>query len=272
MSALPQTFPAPTLTPGYTFVSRNKTRAALTVVPRSSIPHELSASPAGAENPGADFASIYHTYRRRVFSQCLSMLRSPTEAEDAAQEVFLQLFRKVHTFRGESSFATWLHRLTTNCVLMEIRRMRRRSHETPLESPSGSSEEKSAINIISDSFPAPPTTMLDRVRIGAALSQLPSGYQRIFELHDVEGYTHNEIATLLSIQAGTSKSQLHKARLRLRCLLQAGSRAGHKGSREINSPKAHDPRFPSGPKAEREIYSHGMSRFPLPKSTPGPHY
>ncbi len=222
MSALPQTYPGPISAPANTSLSRSRKRTALMIVPRTVAQRGLNGPPVGAER--ADFTSIYHTYRRRVFSQCLSMLRSPTEAEDAAQEVFLQLFRKVHTFRGESSFATWLHRLTTNCVLMEIRRMRRRSHETPLESPSGSSEEKSVLDSLSDSFPAPPTTLLDRVRLSAALAQLPMGYQRIFELHDIEGYTHNEIAMLLSIRAGTSKSQLHKARLRLRRLLHTGNR------------------------------------------------
>ena len=167
-----------------------------------------------------DFATLYRTYRRRVYSQCFCMLHNQDDAEDATQEVFLQVFRKVHTFRGESSFSTWLHRLTTNCVLMEIRRKRHRCLEvTPREASPDAGLDKGARDAALDSFQAPHVPLLERITIGSAQSQLPVGYQRIFELHDVEGHTHEEIAALLGIQVGTSKSQLHKARLRMRVLL-----------------------------------------------------
>lgn len=220
MSALPQTFPVPLSSPDERSVVRRKRRTTMALVPPSRAHSGLKTLPQGRENPGLDFASLYQTYRRRVYSQCLRMLRNHTAAEDAAQEVFLQLFRKVHTFRGESRFSTWLHRLTTNCVLMEIRRIRRRAPETPHEAPYGSNDGKADLDPPLDSFPAPSTPIFDRVILGAAVSRLPAGYQRIFQLHDVEGYTHQEIASLLSIQAGTSKSQLHKARLRMRHLLK----------------------------------------------------
>jgi len=149
------------------------------------------------------------------------MLRNHADAEDAAQEVFLQLFRKVHTFRGESKFSTWLHRLTTNCVLMEMRRNRRRWPETRFEEVTMAAHDGDAeMEASFDNCAAPSTPILDRIMLGGAFSQLPTGFKRIFQLHDVKGYTHEEIATILSIQAGTSKSQLHKARLRLRGLLQ----------------------------------------------------
>jgi RNA polymerase sigma-70 factor (ECF subfamily) len=171
-----------------------------------------------------DFASIYRNYRRRIYFQCFCMLHDPTDAEDATQEVFLQLFRKVHTFRGESSFSTWLHRLTTNCVLMEIRRRRHRFHETvPREISMNAGMGNAVMDAALDTIQAPSTPTLERISIVNALSQLPKGYQRIFELHDVQGYTHEEIGKLLGIKGGTSKSQLHRARLRMRRLLQTSS-------------------------------------------------
>jgi RNA polymerase sigma-70 factor (ECF subfamily) len=157
------------------------------------------------------------------------MLRNHVDAEDAAQEVFLQLFRKVHTFRGESRFSTWLHRLTTNCVLMEMRRKRRRWLETsPEDAPLAMSDVDVGPEGWLDNLRAPAVPIFDRITLAAALAQLPRGFQRIFKMHDVEGYTHAEIAESLYIQIGTSKSQLHKARLRLRRLLQT-----NKGSTEI---------------------------------------
>ncbi len=223
MSALPQTFPMSPLVPGERYAPGKKKRAALKVVPRRAPQPGTQATCMPADHPGADFAAVYHTYKRRVFSQCLSMLRNHAEAEDAAQEVFLQLYRKVHTFRGESRFSTWLHRLTTNCVLMDMRRKRNRWRETAVPDATGpSSDWNSGPEASLDSFQAPVVPLFDQVSLRTAMAQLPSGFQRIFHLHDVEGYTHEEIASLLSIQAGTSKSQLHKARLRLRRLLHSG--------------------------------------------------
>jgi RNA polymerase sigma-70 factor (ECF subfamily) len=157
------------------------------------------------------------------------MMRNHGDAEDAVQEVFLQLLRKANTFRGESRFSTWLYRLTTNCVLMELRRKHRRRHELPCEEAFvGGRNGNPDLDSSLDTLHTPSTPMFDRVSLGAALSQLPMGFQRIVHLHDVEGYTHAEIAAFLSIQVGTSKSQLHKARRRLRRLLQT-----EKGSSEI---------------------------------------
>lgn len=220
MSALPTTLSlrslarGPKLTPGRT--KQSAIRAAHHTAPHPS----LQPAPMPRENPAADFASVYHTYKRRIYSQCFCMLRNHGDAEDAAQEVFLQLFRKAHTFRGESSFSTWLYRLTTNCILMEIRRKRQRSLEgTPREGSLGADTGNAALDPPLDAFQAPSAPIFERIGIGAAMSQLPTGYQRIFQLHDVEGYTHEEIAILLGIRVGTSKSQLHKARLRMRLLL-----------------------------------------------------
>jgi len=160
------------------------------------------------------------------------MLQNHVDAEDVSQEVFLQLLRKAHTFRGESSFATWLHRLTTNCVLMELRRKRRRCVEVSArETSSGNGENGNGDDPL-DSYPAPAASLFEQVTLRTAMAQLPIGYQRIFELHDVEGHTHEEIATLLGIQDGTSKSQLHKARVRMRGLLQGAKPAARNPKRQ----------------------------------------
>jgi RNA polymerase sigma-70 factor, ECF subfamily len=172
-------------------------------------------------SPAMDFPSLYDTYRRRIYSQCFYMLRNHGDAEDAAQEVFLQLFKKVHTFRGESKFSTWLHRLTTNCVLMEMRKKRRRWHEiSPEDTPLALHDADDSVDASLDHFRAPGAAFFDKINISTVVAKLPVGFQKIFQMHDIEGYTHSEIASFLKIQVGTSKSQLHKARHRLRGLLE----------------------------------------------------
>jgi len=167
-----------------------------------------------------EFDALYHRYERRVYRQCYRMLGNPEDAEDLTQEVFLQLFRKAHTFRGEANFSTWLHRLTVNTVLMQLRRRRRwREAVTSLDVAPGAGEAVSDILTMVSALPAPATSTPDKITLDIAIAQLSSGYQEIFLLHDLEGYRHDEIARLLGISEGTSKSQLHKARLRLRALM-----------------------------------------------------
>ncbi len=158
------------------------------------------------------FELLYERYHRRTFSLCLRMTGSPTEAEDLTQEVFIQLFRKIGSFRGESAFSTWLHRLTVNQVLMHFRR---RSVKNEKTSEDGEIPEQTVPGTENqDRMP-----VLDRIALTRAVAQLPPGYRSVFMLHDVEGYEHEEVARLLKISVGTSKSQLHKARLKLRGLL-----------------------------------------------------
>jgi RNA polymerase sigma-70 factor (ECF subfamily) len=147
------------------------------------------------------------------------MLWDKSDAEDVTQEVFMQLFRKIDTFRGESAFATWLHRLTVNVVLMRLRKKSRVESSIgegdELDEPSAHSPEK---------LLDPGTTpigAIDRMDLERAMARLPLGFSQVFSLHDVEGYAHAEIARMLGISEGTSKSQLHKARRRLRDLLRA---------------------------------------------------
>jgi len=158
------------------------------------------------------FEIIYQRYHRRTYSLTLRMTGSQTEAEDLTQEVFIQLFRKIGSFRGDSAFSTWLHRLTVNQVLMHFRR---RSYKNEKTSEDGEMPEQMVHGT------ANPNRMpvVDRIALKNAIAELPNGYRNVFLLHDVEGFEHEEVARHLGISVGTSKSQLHKARLKLRGLL-----------------------------------------------------
>jgi RNA polymerase sigma-70 factor (ECF subfamily) len=163
------------------------------------------------------FEFLYQRHKRRVYSICLRMMGNPGDAEDLAQEAFLQVFRKLSTFRGESAFSTWLHRLTVNTVLMHLRK--KSLEEVSLEEATEPSEEdgpRREIGTEDESL----VGSIDRVNLERAIGQLPQGYRTIFVLHDIEGYEHNEIAGLMGCSIGNSKSQLHKARLKLRDILQ----------------------------------------------------
>jgi RNA polymerase sigma-70 factor, ECF subfamily len=185
------------------------------------------------------FERLYKLHIRRVYGLCLRMAGNPTDAEDMTQEAFLQMFRKVHTFRGESSFSTWLHRLTVNVVLMRIRK--RRYTETSLDAMLEPGEESRP----PVEFGRPDlrlSGMLDNVNLARAIDQLPDGYKEMFILHDVQGYEHKEIAGILGCSIGNSKSQLFKARLRLRELLQeevrSNARQKREGMRQASEPPA----------------------------------
>lgn len=158
------------------------------------------------------FEIIYQRYHRRTFSLTMRMTNNTSEAEDLTQEVFIQLFRKAGSFRGDSAFSTWLHRLTVNQVLMHFRR---RSVKNEKVSDDGEMPEQTVHGT------ANPNKMpvVDRIALKNAIGELPNGYRNVFILHDVEGYEHEEVARMMGISVGTSKSQLHKARLKLRGLL-----------------------------------------------------
>ena len=163
------------------------------------------------------FEEIYRIHFRRVYSLCLRMLGDPVEAEDLAQEAFLQLFRKIHTFRGESAFSSWLHRLTANVVLMSFRK--KKAIVTSLDEMTRINDEDSVPRWEIGNPDIRMIGVFDRANLQSAVEQLPEGYKRMFLLHDVHGYEHNEIAQFLDCSVGNSKSQLHKARKRLRELL-----------------------------------------------------
>ena len=163
------------------------------------------------------FAQLYSLHKRRIYSLCLRMVGNLAEAEDLTQEAFLQLHRRIATFRGDSAFSTWLHRLTINVVLMHLRK-KGLAVVSLDEAMEPAPEERAG-----RSFGAPDLTLagaIDRMALERAIDGLPAGYRLIFVLHDIEGYEHNEIASMLDCSIGNSKSQLHKARLKLRDALR----------------------------------------------------
>jgi RNA polymerase sigma-70 factor, ECF subfamily len=170
------------------------------------------------------FEFLYNLHKRRVYSLCLRMTTNTAEAEDLTQEAFLQLFRKIGTFRGESAFSTWLHRMAVNVVLMRLRK--KNLPIVPLDDQLDTEEEAPKKELGAEDTTL--TGSIDRMELQRSIEALPPGYRSIFVLHDVEGFEHNEIADMVGCSIGNSKSQLHKARMKLRELLKT-SRAEKAG-------------------------------------------
>lgn len=163
-------------------------------------------------------AQLYRLYRDNVYRICLRMVRNPSDAEDLVQETFLRVINKIHTFRGDSQFTTWLYRVTKNVALMQLRKPKfatldfdeARDRDEFLESISRA-----------ESQPDAETTATDGVMLESAIQQLPSGYGKVLVLHDVLGYRHTEISKMTGITANNSKSRLCRARRMLRGVLQS---------------------------------------------------
>lgn len=173
--------------------------------------HEL-AQQAGTGDLVA-FEELYRRHYRRVYSLCLRMTANPEEAEDLTQETFIQLHKKIGSFRGDSAFTTWLHRMTVNQVLMHFRRRKSRPEYT-------TTDGETPVQIVQGTQNQNKMPVVDKIMLENAITQLAPGYRAVFVLHDVEGHEHREIAEMLGISEGTSKSQLHKARLKLRSLIR----------------------------------------------------
>ena len=176
-----------------------------------------------ADGDLAGFEGLYRSYYRLVYSLCLRMTRNASDAEDLTQNVFVQLFRKLKTFRGESSFSTWLLRLTVNEVLMHFRR--------PVVKMERTTEDSTAIQIKTTDG-AYRMSRVDHISLNEAIRKLSPGYRAVFLLHDIAGYEHQEIAKILGCAAGTSKSQLHKARIKLRWFLSRRALPKNGGTHE----------------------------------------
>jgi len=176
---------------------------------------DLALARAAAAGEMSAFDILYQRHFRRVFALCLRMTRNSTEAEDLTQETFIQVFRHLAGFRREAAFTTWLYRLTVNQVLMHFRRRGVRHEQT---TPDG----ELPVRAVEGTANPRRMPVVERMALEGAISELPAGYRLIFILHDVEGYDHPEIARMVGCAVGTSKSQLHKARLRLRALLGQG--------------------------------------------------
>jgi RNA polymerase sigma-70 factor, ECF subfamily len=185
------------------------------------------------------FAALFHAHKTRIYSVCLRMTNNTAEAEDLTQEAFLQVFRKIETFRGASAFSTWLHRLAVNTVLMRLRKKSLR--QVALDEPYGGADGATMhreYGAKDDRL----TGCLDRLALASAISALPHGCRTMFLLHEVEGYEHQEIADMLGCSVGNSKSQLHKAKRRIRELLAHSAGARSRASRiEASSNKHSNP-------------------------------
>lgn len=161
------------------------------------------------------FAALFYTHRPRVYSLCLRMTNNTAEAEDLAQDAFLQVFRKLNTFRGDSALSTWLYRVAVNTVLMHFRKKGLRQISLDESSNQDSRVVKREYGSTDDRL----SGSIDRIALARAMQELPAGYRTIFLLHEIRGYEHQEIARILRCSVGNSKSQLHKAKLKMRELL-----------------------------------------------------
>lgn len=187
-----------------------------TAAAASAIPLDSEVVKHAQEGDSEAFASLFHAHKARIYSVCLRMTNNTAEAEDLTQDAFLQVFRKIDTFRGDSAFSTWLHRIAVNTVLMHFRKksLRQVSLDEPYSNSEGGKVRRECAT--RDKQLA---GCVDRVALARAINELPHGYKTIFLLHEVEGYEHREIAGMLGCSVGNSKSQLHKAKLRIRELL-----------------------------------------------------
>jgi RNA polymerase sigma-70 factor (ECF subfamily) len=172
----------------------------------------------------AGYESLYHLHRSRVYSLCLRFTGNTSDAEDLAQEVFLQMYRKISTFRGDAKFGSWLHRVAVNLALMRFRR--RRLREVSLNIPHTLNPDHPLQSPLRDRF-GTSSFLVERVALGRALGSLSKARRSVVLLHDINGFTHGEVAQRLGVAAGTSKSQLHKAHVELRGIL------GHRGAPEV---------------------------------------
>ncbi len=192
---------------------------AVNLIPGNQETHRESEHNLVQRAQGGDehaFAKLFQLHRKRVYSVCLLMTKDLAEAEDLTQEAFLQVFRSVGSFRGDSAFSTWLYRVAVNTVLMKLRR-RKAPPTLSLDEPV-SSETQSLRREVGQADPRL-SGAIDRIALRRAMSELPDGCRKIFVLHEVEGYQHNEIAQMLDCSVGNSKSQLHKAKMKMRDLL-----------------------------------------------------
>lgn len=168
------------------------------------------------------FAALFNAHKAKIYSLCLRMTNNTAEAEDLAQDAFLQAFRKLASFRGDSTLSTWLHRVAVNTVLMHFRKKGRR--EVSIDEPvnAEANAPKREHGKVDEGLAA----TIDRIALARAMKELPAGYRTILLLHEVKGYEHHEIARLRSCSIGNSKSQLHKAKARMRVLMGLSGMSG----------------------------------------------
>ncbi len=191
-----------------------RTNPGCVVSPESAGVHTPESS---QREQAIDIETVYCKYYRRVFLWCSRVVRNAEDAEDLTQDAFVHVMRKIHTFRGEAAFSTWLFRVVMNTVFMQLRR--KRLPQTSIDEVFDFGEESprsvDALGVIDSAFGRANA----RIDLSRAIAQMPAGFKVVLLLHDAEDYSHGEIAEIHGWTVGTSKSQLHKARQRMRELL-----------------------------------------------------
>jgi RNA polymerase sigma-70 factor, ECF subfamily len=193
----------------------------LRTVAVSAVPLTADVIRRAQQGEAEAFATLFNAHRSRVYSLCLRMTNNIAEAEDLAQDAFLQVFRKLATFRGDSALSTWLHRITVNTVLMHFRK--KSPIKVSLDDTFKNDGESKPVRREFGRKDGRLETAVSRLALTRAISELPEGYRTIFILHEVDGYEHREIAELLGCSVGNSKSQLHKAKLKMREMLASNN-------------------------------------------------
>lgn len=183
-----------------------------------SEPPEAEVIERAQRGDASAFERIYRRHSARVFAVCLRIVGNTAAAEDLTQEAFLLVLRKIRSFRGDSLFSTWLHRIAVNLSLMRLRRGPNR--ETSLEQTAATLGDNVSVAAQLSSTDPQLAGSLDRVHLERALDQLRPSQKLVVVLHDIQGYKHSEIAEMLDWTVGNSKSHLHRARTRLRELLE----------------------------------------------------
>lgn len=206
-------------------ISSNATDAISSKTTRQRDTAEHSLIQRAQDGDEQAFGTLFEMHKKRVYSVCLLMTKDVAEAEDLTQEAFLQVFRTIHTFRGDAAFSTWLYRIAVNTVLMKLRR---RKSKTVVSLSEPVSPDSPSLSHDIGMCDARLTGTINRIALLRAIESLPEGCRTIFSLHEIEGYQHHEIAALLRCSIGNSKSQLHKAKLKMRDLLFPKRRLFHK--------------------------------------------
>ena len=166
-----------------------------------------------AQQGDADaFSVMFGAHRAKIYSVCLRMTSNAAEAEDLTQDAFLQVFRRLGTFRGDAALSTWLCRVAVNTVLRHLRMREPRQLSLDQNEQWTNGSPKLELGRMDDRLAG----SVDRIVLARAMKGLPVGYRTIFVLHEIKGYAHREIARMLQCSVGTSKSQLHKAKMKLK--------------------------------------------------------
>jgi RNA polymerase sigma-70 factor, ECF subfamily len=198
-------------------ISSNDAAATLDLKNPGPMETDLELVKRAQEGDSEAFAALFHAHKGRVYSICMRMTNNTAQAEDLTQDAFLQVFRKLSTFKGNSALSTWLYRIAVNTVLMHFRKKALKQ----ISLDETSSQDAKQVRREYGSRDGRLSGSVDRITLTRAIKDLPAGYRKIFLLHEVEGYEHQEIAKLLDCSVGNSKSQLHKAKLRIREFLAA---------------------------------------------------